>query len=257
MSMLGKAFIAGVIIFAPSIGLVAVAEAQPPIRIGASLSETGSFASLGQNQLRGYQLCLKQANEKGGALGRKLELIVEDDGSTAARATAIYEKLVTQTKVDAILGSYSSSITEAVADLAEKNRLPMVAPLASAPSIFKKGRRFVFMVQPRAEADLEGLIDMAARRGLKTIAVINEDTLFPSASAQGAVELARKRGLQVVVAEAYPKGTTDFSGILGKGEGRESRRPGRRDLLRGRGGDHAPSQGAGPQPEDVRRHGRR
>ncbi|MGH7335317.1 MAG: ABC transporter substrate-binding protein, partial [Candidatus Rokuibacteriota bacterium] len=96
-----------------------IVEAQSPIRIGASLSQTGAYAALGQNQLRGYQLCVKQANEKGGALGRKLELIVEDDESTAARATAIYERLVTQTKVDAILGPYSSSITEAVADVAE------------------------------------------------------------------------------------------------------------------------------------------
>ena len=44
------------------------AEAQPPIRIGGSLSQTGSFAALGQNQLRGYQLCVKHMNEKGGVL---------------------------------------------------------------------------------------------------------------------------------------------------------------------------------------------
>ena len=54
MSTFGKAFIAGVMIFAPSIGLVAVAEAQPPIRIGASVAQTGLYAAPGQNQLRGY-----------------------------------------------------------------------------------------------------------------------------------------------------------------------------------------------------------
>ena len=47
-------------------------EAQPPIRIGASLSQTGVYATLGQNQLRGYQLCLKHVNDTGGLLGRKL-----------------------------------------------------------------------------------------------------------------------------------------------------------------------------------------
>ena len=57
------------------------AQAQQSIRIGASVSQTGSFAALGQNQLRGYQLCVKHANEKGGVLGRKLDLIVEDDQS--------------------------------------------------------------------------------------------------------------------------------------------------------------------------------
>ena len=54
MSTLGKAFIAGVMMVALSIALVAVAEAQPPIRIGASLAQTGGFAALGQVQLHGY-----------------------------------------------------------------------------------------------------------------------------------------------------------------------------------------------------------
>jgi branched-chain amino acid transport system substrate-binding protein len=57
---------------------------------------------------------------------------------------------------------------------------------------------------------------MAARRGLKTVALTHEDTLFPRASAQGTLELAKKRGLSVVLVEAYPKGTTDFSAILTK-----------------------------------------
>ena len=56
-----------------------VAEAQPPIRIGATLAQTGLYAALGQNQLRGYQLCVKHLNEKGGVLRRKLELVVYED----------------------------------------------------------------------------------------------------------------------------------------------------------------------------------
>jgi branched-chain amino acid transport system substrate-binding protein len=63
---------------------------------------------------------------------------------------------------------------------------------------------------------LEGLIDMAAKRGLKTVALVNEDTLFPKATVQGTIELAKKKGLQVVFVEAYPKGNTDFSAILTK-----------------------------------------
>ena len=192
------------------------AHAQAPIRIGASVSMTGQFAALGQNQNRGIQLCVKHANDKGGVLGRKLELVVEDDQSQAPVAVGIYEKLVTQNKVDAILGPYSSPITEAVANVSEKYRMPMVAPNAATTSIFRKGRKFVFMVHSAAEVYLEGLIDIAASRGLKTVAVINEDTLFPKATAQGTIELAKRRGLQVVLAESYPKGTTDFSPILRK-----------------------------------------
>ncbi len=196
--------------------LAAAAEAQQPIRIGASLSLTGTYAAPGQNQSRGYQLCAKHVNGKGGVLGRKIEFVLYDDQSQPATGVRLYEKLITQDKVDAVLGPYSSAITEAVANVTEKYKLPMVAPMAATTSIFKKGRKFVFMVQSPAEVYLEGLLDLAATKGLRTVAFLNEDTLFPKASVQGAVELAKKKGLQVVFVEAYPKGNTDFSAILTK-----------------------------------------
>jgi branched-chain amino acid transport system substrate-binding protein len=190
--------------------------AQGPIRIGASLSLTGTYAAPGQNHHRGYQLCVKQVNDKGGVLGRKIEFVLYDDQSQPATGVRLYEKLITQDKVDLVLGPYSSPISEAVANVNEKYKTPMVAPMASTTSIFKKGRKFIFMVQSPAEVYLEGLLDVAAKKGLKTVALINEDTLFPKATIQGTVELAKKKGLQVVFVEAYPKGNTDFSAILTK-----------------------------------------
>ena len=192
------------------------AAAQQPIRIGASASMTGSFAALGQNQLRGYQLCVKRANDKGGILGRKIELITEDDKSDSATAVKIYERLITEKHVDAILGPYGSSAADAVADVSEKHRMAMIAPLAGTSAIFKKGRKYVFMLLSPAETWMEGLIDHAVKRGLKTVAVIYEDTLFPRAAAAGAVEYAKRKGLQVVLNEAYPKGTADFTALLSK-----------------------------------------
>jgi len=212
----GKPLAAGLVSIVLSLGAAAAPEAQPPIRIGTSISQTGVYSLLGQNQLRGYQLCVKQTNEKNGVLGRRLDLVAEDDRSEPATAARIYEKLITQNKVDAVLGPYSSPITEAVADVTEKHRMAMVATAAATTSIFKKRRKFIFMLTSRAEVYLEGLIDMAARRGLKTVALTHEDTLFPRATAQGTLELAKKRGLSVVLVEAYPKGTTDFSAILAK-----------------------------------------
>ena len=134
-----------------------VAEAQPPIRIGASLAQTGLYAAIAQNQLRGYQLCVKHLNDKGGVLGRKLELVVHDDGSDPATAVRLYEKLITQEKVDLVLGPYSSAITDAVADVTEKHKMLMVAPIAPATSIYRKGRRFIFSMTPPVELTLEGL----------------------------------------------------------------------------------------------------
>ena len=192
------------------------ALAQAPIKIGASLSLTGSYSALGQNQHRGYQLCAKHVNEKGGVLGRKVEFVLYDDKSDAATGVRLYERLITQDKVDAIMGPYSSAITEAVANVNEKYKMPMVAPMASTTSIFRQGRKHIFMVQSAAEVYLEGLIDIAAKRGLKTVAIVNEDTLFPKATVNGTIDLAKQKGFQVVFVEGYPKGNTDFAAILTK-----------------------------------------
>jgi branched-chain amino acid transport system substrate-binding protein len=190
-----------------------VAHAQP-IRIGASLPLTGTYAAGGQDVHRGYQLCVKHMNEKGAVLGRKLDLVLYDDGSDPATAIRLYEKLITQDKVDLVLGPRSSPITEAVASVTEKHKMAMVAPAAAGTSIYRKGRKFIFSMYPAAESQLEGLIDLAAKKGLKTVALINVDDPLGRATSQGAIELAKKKGLQVVFVELYPEGRTDFSAIL-------------------------------------------
>jgi branched-chain amino acid transport system substrate-binding protein len=234
-----------VIALALWLGSGSVAEAQKPIRIGASASRTGTYAALGQNQLRGYELCVQRANEKGGLLGRKLELIVEDDQSQPAIAVSIYERLITQEKVDLVLGPYGSPMTAPVSDVTKKYGMPMVAPTLGTTSVVKEGRGYIFQVYSPSEIYLEGFVELVVRHGLKTLVLIDEDSLFPQAAVKGALELARKRGLrvvlteayprdvpkamahgtvelarkrgfQVVLTEAYPKGTTDFSGILGR-----------------------------------------
>jgi len=215
LKMLGALLVA-VAVLATSVPV----DAQGPIRIGASLSLTGTYAKLGNYQHEGYKLCAKQANDKGGLLGRKVEFVVYDDQSTPATGVRLYEKLITDDKVDAVIGPYSSPITEAVANVTEKYKKVMVTPLAATTSIFKrppdKKRHYIFMVISPSEVYLEGLIDMAAKRGLKTVAVLNEDTLFAKAAASGAVEIAKKKGMQVVFHEAYPKGNQDFSALLTK-----------------------------------------
>src|SRR5438552_8107242 len=205
-----------VVVMVLGLGVSLVADAQGPVRIGASLSLTGTYAKLGKSQQEGYQLCQKDLNAKGGLLGRKVEFVVYDDQSLPPTGVRLYEKLITEDKVDAVMGPYSSPITEAVANVTEKYKKVMVSPLAATTSIFKKNRKYIFMVISPAEVYLEGLIDMAAKRGLKTVVVVNEDTLFSKAAASGAVELAKKKGLQVVFQEAYPKGNTDFSALLTK-----------------------------------------
>ena len=115
---------------------------------------------------------MKHLNEKGGVLRRKLELVVYDNGSDPGTAVRLYEQLITQDKVELVLGPFSSPITDAVADVTEKHKLPMVAPAAPTTSIYRKGRKFIFSMLPPAEVQLEGLLDLAAKKGLKTVAQI-------------------------------------------------------------------------------------
>ena len=206
MTKFDKVVIAGVMIFAAAMGLARVTDAQPPLRIGATLGQTGAFAALGQEQLRGYQLCVKHLSEKGGVLGRKLELLVYDDGSDPATAARLYEKLITQDKVDLVLAPQSGPITDAVANVTEKHKLPLVAPSGADTLIYSKGRKFIFSMQPSAEVFLEGLIDLAAKKGLKTVALINVNDIFGRSVIQGTIELSKRRGCRWSSLTPTPRG---------------------------------------------------
>jgi len=190
--------------------------AQQPIRIGASMALTGKYSLQGGYGREGYQLCEKHVNAGGGVLGRPIQFVIQDDASDEKTAVRVYEKLITEDRVDAVLGPYSSPITDAVADVTEKHRKVMIAPMAGTTSLWEKGRKYLIMVISPVELTPEGFIDLAARFGLKTIAMLNEDGLVAKAAAKGAGELAKKKNLDVVFSETYPKGTKDFSDILNR-----------------------------------------
>jgi branched-chain amino acid transport system substrate-binding protein len=198
--------------------LAACAAAPPathePIRIGATMSETGAYATQGIPARDGYLLCAEHLNQAGGLLGRDVEFAILDDESDSELAPQLYERLISDEGVDAIMGPYGSTLTEAVAPVTERHRMVHISPLAATTSIWEQGREYLFMVLPPAELFLAGLIDLADERGLERIAILQEDQLFPRAAGAGAVELARERGMEVVLHETYPSGTDDFSGLL-------------------------------------------
>jgi branched-chain amino acid transport system substrate-binding protein len=193
--------------------------AQQPIRIGASMALTGKYSLQGGYGREGYQLCEKHVNAGGGVLGRPIQFVIQDDSSDEKMAVRVYEKLITEDRVDAVLGPYSSPITDAAADVTEKHRKVMIAPMAGTTSLWEKSRKYLIMVISPVELTPEGFVDLAARFGLKTIAMLNEDGLVAKAAAKGAGELAKKKNLDVVFSETYPKGTKDFSDILNRIKG--------------------------------------
>jgi branched-chain amino acid transport system substrate-binding protein len=202
------------IVFA--IGPAVSSRAQQPIRIGATMSQTGNLATQGVPARNGYLLCQKDVNASGGLFGRKIEFLIYDDKSDPKAAVDLYEKLITEDKVDAIMGPYGSTHTEAVAPVTEKHKRVHVSPLAATSSIWEKGRRYIFMVLPPADLFLAGLINIGESNGVKSVAIIEEDVLFAKAAGKAAVELAKAKGMQVVLHETYARGTKDFTPILAK-----------------------------------------
>src|SRR4051812_27985382 len=104
--------------------------AEQPIRIGASLALAGRDKIQGGYVREGYLLCQKDVNKKDGILGRRIEFLIRDDGSDPNTAAGLYEKLISEDKVDAVMGPYGSASTDAVADVTEKYRKFMIAPAA-------------------------------------------------------------------------------------------------------------------------------
>ena len=198
-----------------AVGLPWPSLAQQPLRIGATMSLTGAQYSVqGRYGREGYLLCEKHVNAEAGVLGRPIQLVIYDDESDGKTAARLYEKLIIEDKVDAVLGPYGTAITEAVADVPEKHRKVMVAANAATSSIWEKGRRYLFMVLAPIDSAAAGVVDLAARNGLRTVAILNQDALLPKAVASGTSQVAKKQGLEVVSSETYPDGTTDFSATL-------------------------------------------
>ncbi len=203
-------------IFAFFITITEHTHAEEPIRIGATMSKTGALSTQGVAAANGYRLWEIGINKQGGLLGRRVEFIIYDDKSDPDLAIELYEKLITEDKVDAIMGPYGSTHTEAVAPVTEKHRMVHISPLAATTSIWEQGRKYLFMVLPPAELFLAGLIEIAYENGLNTVAILQQDALFPKAAGTGAVELAKEKGMEVVFHETYPTGTEDFSEFLMK-----------------------------------------
>ncbi len=192
------------------------AEVTDPLRIGATMSLTGAYATQGIPAADGYRLCVEHLNAEGGLLGRPVALVLEDDRSSTDEAVARYEAFLSEgeAQVDAILGPYGSTLTEAVAPVTERFERVHVSPLAATTSIWEQGRRYLFMVLPPAERFLAGIVEMGHEDGFSRVGVLHEEALFPAAAAAGAADRARELGMEVVFTGSYPTGMDDFSGVV-------------------------------------------
>jgi branched-chain amino acid transport system substrate-binding protein len=186
------------------------------VLVGGAISQTGQYAEPAGRQVNSIKLWVDEVNGRGGLLGHKVALRLLDDKSDIQTSIKLYEKLITEDKVDVLLAPYSSGITEAVANVNERYRIPFVAYGASSTPIWEKGRRYIFNIVAVAEDYQKGAVHLAKQAGVKTAAIIGQDSLFPRQAGKGARDWCQKLGIDVVLEENYPVKQTDFTALLQK-----------------------------------------
>ena len=198
-------------------GNTALADHRPGnvVVMGGTVSQTGRYVEPAGRIHNGQKLYVEELNAGGGLLGHKVELKFYDDKSDKRTAIELYQKLITEDKVDLVLGPYSSNLADAVANIMERYKRPFIPPGASSPVIWQRGRKYVFSNPIVIAQDRQkGALHLAAQIGVKRIAVIGEGSLFPRQATEGVLEWAKKLGLKVVLVESYRKGQTDFIAVL-------------------------------------------
>jgi branched-chain amino acid transport system substrate-binding protein len=208
----GLAALAFLLMFAPAPGRAENKE----VLVGGAISLTGRFAEPAGRQVNAIKMWVEEVNGRGGLLGRKINLLLLDDKSDTQTAVKLYEKLITEDKVEVLLAPYSSAITEAVANINERYKMPFVAYGASSSPIWEKGRKYIFSIVAVAEDYQKGAVHLAKQIGVSKVAIIGEDSLFPRQAGVGAKQWADKLGIQVVLQENYPQKQTDFTALLQK-----------------------------------------
>jgi len=191
-----------------------------PIIFGAAVSLTGSQSKEGGLTKQGYDLWLDWINARGGIIinnvKHPVQILYEDDQSTATLSATLVEKLITVEKANFILGPYGSSATASDAIVVEKDGIPMVESNGAAQSIFSHGYKYTFGVLSPANKYLTGVLDMAATLSPKptTIAMLAANDSFSLEVARAVTDYAPSQGMQVVFNKSYPAAAPDVSGLI-------------------------------------------
>src|SRR5260221_3186968 len=210
-----RTFLGGTIAVAV-LGLTSSADAQqPPIRIGMSMALTGGLAGGGQASLLGIEIWRDDVNAKGGLLGRKVELVVYDDKSSASETPAIYSKLLDVDKVDLLFAPYGTVPTAPLMPLVKQRGMLLMGNFSFQVNS-KVGHDMWFNNAPWGPADswATTFLDLGQKAGGKTVALLTADQEFAQNLALTARDVAKKRNMPIVYDQAYPPNTVEFSGII-------------------------------------------
>ena len=181
------------------------------IKVGASLSETGKYATVGLDVRQGYDLWADYVNDELGGINiggdlYTVEMIYYDDESDADTSTQLTEQLISEDEVDFILGPYGSSLTMATSTITEQHGVIMIEANGAAETIFDRGYKYVFGVLSPAGYYSKAAMDALAAAGAETLVIAFEDNAFSIAIKNGVVHWADELGFNILAIEAYPNG---------------------------------------------------
>jgi branched-chain amino acid transport system substrate-binding protein len=206
---------------AAALGVATGASAQDnkPVRIGFSISKTGLFAQAAGDQIKAYDLWLETVNARGGidvgGTKRKVEFVSYDDQSNPANAVRIYEKLITDDKVDLLTAPWGTPFHIAIAPVLERFQFPMVGSTAASVALreIKPGNIWfpTSAIPDRIGAELTA---MMKANNVQTAAVIANVLPFAKEIKSFLVPALQKEGIRVVVNEEYPPDIKDMTAML-------------------------------------------
>ena len=206
------------------------ARAQTPeVVIGLLYPFSGASAQQGVDSQKAYEAALEIINNKydfdlpgakdaglTGLGGAKIRLVFADHQGDPQKGRAEAERLITQEKVCAIVGTYQSAVAVTVSQTCERYQIPFVSADNSSPSLHTRGLKFFFRAAPHDEMFSKAMFDFydaMKKKGMKieTLALFHEDTIFGTDSGNAQTKLAGERGYKIVADIKYRSNSPSLS----------------------------------------------
>lgn len=167
------------------------------IKIGVNQPLTGAFAASGNMVTAGTRIAAEEINAKGGVLGKKIQLIIEDNKSNPTEAASVAEKLLSSDKVPAMIGAWSSTYTLAVMPKLMEYKVPMVVETSSANKITTSGNPYIFRISPTNGTEAQAFKRFVEPLGIKKadFLVVNNDWGIGAAAEFGGMLKEMGRGV--------------------------------------------------------------
>jgi branched-chain amino acid transport system substrate-binding protein len=187
-----------------ALGLVTAASAE--IRIGATLSETGPAAFLGDPEAKTLKMLVEQLNAAGGVNGEEIELVLYDDGGDPNKARTFATRLVEDDEVVAIIGGTTTGTSMSIIPVAEDAEVPFIS-LAGAIEIIDPVREWVFKTPHTDRMACAKIFEDMQKRGLTRIGMISGTDGFGASMRKQCLDIVGDYGIEVLADESY--GPTD------------------------------------------------